>query len=618
MFGRSRAFGGAAMNSAVTLAAEADTLIPLAEVLQAVVGGTVLVGGLGILLLAVSFGKARWVRRSAAALERRTGLPGWCALPLAIMVPALLLGLLGMMWDVAWHVEKGRDNGLISQPSHVMSLLGLYGAFAGAALSLVIPTKSPGRGAVRLAPTIIAPVGGVVATVGFGASLLAFPFDDAWHRVFGLDVALWSPVHFVLLTSAVVGVLGIMLLVFDAEGAAQPDKLPPAEAAGWAWVLRLFLCGALVAVPAILLDEWNVGIPQADLLYDPLVLALSTAGLVMARTLLGKWGPIQAWAVSAVLGGASALFVGPVLGNVTPRLSLLLGFAVAVQVCGMVISPRKPWLLALVAGPTAGLLGGMSEYAWSHAMRPLPWPSHLLPQALAITVLVSTAAAMAGTFTAQLLLRRSETLTARPVAGFVAAFVVILAAVGVLVGPSTLQGTAHITTTATGDGPDRPVLVQVRFDPPLPQHTKWVYVLAWQGGGVTSVPLTQGRDGIWRTSEPVPTTGKWKTAIRIAAGDARTAVPVRFPTDPELGFAEIPLEAHTSRSLVSDVSLMQRERRTDTPAWLYTAGTVLCSTIGAALLATFLWGLARPTRDTGTRRPTVGSRHRVTAAPPAR
>jgi hypothetical protein len=48
MFGRSRAFGGAAMNSAVTLAAEADTLIPLAEVLQAVVGGTVLVGGLGI------------------------------------------------------------------------------------------------------------------------------------------------------------------------------------------------------------------------------------------------------------------------------------------------------------------------------------------------------------------------------------------------------------------------------------------------------------------------------------------------------------------------------------------------------------------------------------------
>ena len=33
-------------------------------------------------------------------------------------------------------------------------------------------------------------------------SLLGFPLDDGWHRIFGQDVTLWGPTHLMLIGGA--------------------------------------------------------------------------------------------------------------------------------------------------------------------------------------------------------------------------------------------------------------------------------------------------------------------------------------------------------------------------------------------------------------------------------
>ena len=47
-------------------------------------------------------------------------------------------------------------------------------------------------------------------------SLVAFPLDDVWHRIFGQDVTLWSPTHLMLITGASLSVFGGLALYREA------------------------------------------------------------------------------------------------------------------------------------------------------------------------------------------------------------------------------------------------------------------------------------------------------------------------------------------------------------------------------------------------------------------
>src|SRR5207253_11080125 len=47
-----------------------------------------------------------------------------------------------------------------------------------------------------------------LAAWGIALTVLAAPIDDLWHRLFGLDVTLWSPPHLLGLLGAAINTLG--------------------------------------------------------------------------------------------------------------------------------------------------------------------------------------------------------------------------------------------------------------------------------------------------------------------------------------------------------------------------------------------------------------------------
>lgn len=555
-------------------------------------------GAVLILAVAVNSGRAQWVRRAAASLESKTGVAGWAILPLAVMLPSLTIGSFGMMWDVAWHIEKGRDNGLVSQPSHVLAIIGLYGAFVGAALSLVLSDGRPSRYSIRIGRNLHVPLGGFIAFVSMVLTLIGFPLDDVWHRLFGLDVALWSPIHFVLLSGAIATFFAMLMLLAEGEAQLSPTAKPAEADTATSMVkwLRLFFCGAMtLAVGAILLAEWNVALPQADLVYDPLMMSAALAPLVAARLLCGRGGALYAGLISVAFAGVLTLVV-IALGNEMPRMPLLLGFALGVELVAEVVGTKRWFPFALSAGFAGGVVGLLTEFGWSHLYRPLAWPLHLLPKILLYCLPVALAAGVVGVFFGRALLHdpiaaaRSKVATAAVALGLVGVIG------GSLSGPGVLAGSADLIVVDASTANQPAVMVTVRFDPAnVTEDPDWLYAFAWQGGGEVYSPLIEHADGTWTTSKPLPVGGKWKSMIRLAKDGTRNAIPVRMPADAELGLDEIPAQSG-ERTFIGDVQFTQREKNPDAAPWLATAGLGVCVSIWVFLVAMLVWGLARMAR----------------------
>src|SRR6267378_4186709 len=51
-----------------------------------------------------------------------------------------------------------------------------------------------------------------LAAWGIALTVLAAPIDDLWHRLFGIDVTLWSPPHMLGLLGAAINTLGCFLI----------------------------------------------------------------------------------------------------------------------------------------------------------------------------------------------------------------------------------------------------------------------------------------------------------------------------------------------------------------------------------------------------------------------
>ena len=133
-----------------------------ADIVIATLGATVLTTLLLALGMGHRSGRVKVLGRLAAWTERKTGLPGWAALPGAISSVALLVALLGMYWDISLHIDQGRDAGPLANPAHYLILAGLFGCFIAGFLAMVLPTERPGRSAVRITRDWHAPVGGVL------------------------------------------------------------------------------------------------------------------------------------------------------------------------------------------------------------------------------------------------------------------------------------------------------------------------------------------------------------------------------------------------------------------------------------------------------------------------
>jgi len=133
----------------------------------------------------------------------------------------------------------------------------------------------------------------------------------------------------------------------------------------------------------------------------------------------------------------------------------------------------------------------------------------------------------------------------------------------------------------------------VRMSPPdAAADAEWFDVTAWQGGGLVVDPLERVDEGVYRTTEPIPVHGDWKTMIRLHDGNSLTAVPIYLPRDAAIPVGEVPAPAHFTRTFGSEHKLLQREQKDGSPVLVVIAYSTVAG-ITLSLLALLAWALHR-------------------------
>jgi len=605
-----RNLGGAAAVAAPLLAAppawaggggEPAGGAPVGDVVLATGGAIVL----SVLLLAVGLahrgGRFRVLERAGDWCERRWGLPGWSSLPGAISLVSLLVALVGMYWDISLHIDQGRDPGPLANPAHYLILAGLFGVFAAGFLSIVLPRERPGASAVTIDRSWAAPVGGVLLFACAAFSLLGFPLDDAWHRLFGQDVTLWGPTHLMLFGGAALTLIGRSVLLVEGARVAREriGSGPKPPGLKMVRLQRASLAGAFLIGLSTFQGEFDFGVPQFRFLFEPVLIALAgSTALVTARIWAGRGGALMAAGLFVAIRGFVSLLVGPVFGETVPHFPLYLAEAALVELAALRVSPERPLAFGAVCGGLIGTAGVAAEWGWSHVWMPLPWPASMLPAAAALALAAALAGALLGALIGSAL--ASDRIPRPRRAGFVlaASMMTIVAIVGYGLQTSPTPGeSARVTLADVRSGPERSVAARVVLSPrDAADNAQWLSITAWQGGGFVLDRLERVERGVYRTTKPIPVHGDWKALLRLHRGDSLAAVPIYLPRDPAIPASELPARGSFTREFVPDKQILQREAK-DAPGALAALAylTVLAFTL--ALLALIVWGLRRLTLD---------------------
>lgn len=580
---------------------------------------TVLLVAIGLLHRA---GRIHVLDRLSTALGRHTGLPGWAALPSALAGISLITAAFGMYWDIALHIDEGRDAGPLANPAHYFILLGLYGILAAGWFAIVLPRDGDDHSpaALNVAPGFHVPVGGVLLTACASFAMVGFPLDDVSHRLFGQDVTLWGPTHLMLLGGAALTLVGILVLVTEGHLAARPvdgaasvvgtrserlaDRLRHSRVIGAG--------GGLLIGLSVFQAEFDFGVPQFRLLFHPLLIAFAASlALVVARTVIGRGGALAVVAFYLVIRGVLSLLTGPVLGETTPHFPLYIAEAVLVELVALKMRPGS-FRFGAVAGLLIGTVGVLAEWGWSHAWMPLPWPGHLVPTAIALAVPVAVAGGILGAFAAGgLQLRRDLIGRPRAWAAAGASLLVVAVIVGALLRVSSPDASAQIALRTIHDGADRTVAATIRVDPPSAvADADWLTITAWQGGARLVVDRLRALgDGVYTSTQPIPVAGDWKAMIRFQRGGDLAAIPLAMPADSAIPVPAVPASASATRSFQLDQRVLQRERKQDVAGWLWGVAGLVVLGITSTLLLVIGWGLVRLAR--------LGGDHSAGASDPA-
>ncbi|WP_164717275.1 hypothetical protein [Actinomadura sp. J1-007] len=618
------ALGNHALNDAVLRIAAQQESKPaggaaLDQILIASGGAGVLTAALLVLGWGHRSGRVTLLARLARLSERgpSRGLPGWTALPTVVALLSLLTALLGMYWDISLHISHGRDEGPLANIAHYPILIGLFGIFTSGVLAVVLPKgERPGRAAVRITRDWYAPVGGVLlAGAGFYA-LLGFPLDDVWHRIFGQDVTLWGPTHLMLIGGAGLSLVAMMILEREGRRAGSdlaasaaassgpsgaPGERPAAVEPPPAWaryVRRGMLGGGLLIGLSVFQAEYDFGVPQFRLVHQPMLIALAAGcALVAARLWTGRGGAVFAVAFYMVVRGGVSVLVGPVIGELWAAVPLYFAEALCVELAALALA-RRPLALGAVSGLLIGTAGFGAEFAWSDVAFTLPWTGDIAAEGMIMAV----AGGVAGGLCGALLAEGLEGRLPRPAVArtaFAGALVAVAACVanGLMIDvPQHARATVTLTGIRGGEN-DRTADARVTFSPAnAVSDPSWVAVTGWQGEGLHVEPMVREREGVYRTSAPMPLHGEWKTLIRLHDGRSLSGVPIYLPADPAIGAQRLPAPQSFTRDVQSERRILQRELKSDVPGWLWAACSAVVLACTLILIVALGWGVARASR----------------------
>jgi hypothetical protein len=199
----------------------------------------------------------------------------WSLGVLPILAVGSLAGWLGVYWDIAWHIDKGRDS-FFSPPHNfiyafmlivlVMSLVGLVRDKRDTPFHLSI-------GRAQLHPGIL--------IVAVGAMLVLFfaPADELWHRVFGPDASLWGPMH-------LIGLLGFTMATFGGLLSCWLERSISPKRQRLFSVMTFFFAIILLGWTMLYLAEFEYGIQFFPMFwYSFLLTGLPTFALVLITKL---------------------------------------------------------------------------------------------------------------------------------------------------------------------------------------------------------------------------------------------------------------------------------------------------------------------------------------------
>src|ERR1700694_3936736 len=109
---------------------------PLSQVIGATVAGLLLTVALLVIGLRYREDRMPLLDTIARPFTWLLRVPAWAALPVALATGSLVLAGAGFYWDVAVHIDRGRDPGPFGTPAHYPILIGLFGIFAAGWLAL--------------------------------------------------------------------------------------------------------------------------------------------------------------------------------------------------------------------------------------------------------------------------------------------------------------------------------------------------------------------------------------------------------------------------------------------------------------------------------------------------
>jgi hypothetical protein len=571
--------------------------VDLAQVLPVTV--VLLLLGVATLVLCAAYRRGRTpaLQRAVLWAERESGLPGWAAIPAMVSSISLLTAGFGFYWDVAVHIDRGRDSSPFGTPAHWPILLGLCGLALAGILAIALDNNADGKAAVHLPGGFQCSLGAVLVLLCGSVSLAGFPLDDIWHNIFGQDVTLWSPTHIQMIGGASLTTLATWVLIEEGRRRSTGRGLANHALARLMRPQPIHMAGAFLIGLSTLQDEFDMGVPQFNAIYHPILLALAAGiGLTAARVRIGRGGALRAALFFVVVRGIWSLVIGFGFQLTIPHLPLYLAEALLVEAVALVVPVTKQVRFGAVAGALVGTVGVAAEWAWSQFAFPLPWGAVLFPEGYLLAAVAGISGGVLGGLIGRALLPADEVRTKTPRLAAGLAFAGALGVIAVALPISVNSGwTADVTVTAAGP---HEANLTVKLDPATAaDDVAWFNVTSWQGGDLVAghglrLTLLHKDGDVWKTDGPVPVDGDYKTVLRLATSTSQQAIPVYLPEDKAIPAEGVPASPQFTRTFVQDQTILQREAIGGSPALKHTAYAILG---GLALLwiATLSLGLRR-------------------------
>ena len=324
----------------------------------------------------------------------------WALGVLPVLASGALAGLLGVYWDIAWHIDKGRDTFFTAPHDFIL---------AGLAIVLLTSLYALWRDRretllhLRLGPWELHS-GILIVAVGAALVLAFAPLDDLWHRLFGRDVTLWGPMH-------LIGILGMTLGTFGGLVTSWLERrvARTSERVALFGDVTLFFAAVLLGWTVLLGAEYEFNVPQFPTVFHPILLGgLPAFVLVLASRLSPRpWGATLAavafTSLRLVIAGwlvtASRLDLA---GFTRPLIPLLIPTGLAVDA---LVKRNVPVPLV---GLTAGVVTLASNLAVVNLGDGMVWTWGAMRTALLPALILSVLAGWAGAAVAHVLAPRGS------------------------------------------------------------------------------------------------------------------------------------------------------------------------------------------------------------------